>query len=684
MKQVVSVKLPPPGQGLAPVNGSTAGSGRSRPAERPTSEMVALDAADSPIRRPEGDGSKLPSSESAAAEVTEPGPALETSGRESDKPFEGMGSSTPAKPDGAEHQLTAESGSATAEAAADGSKPQPPPRDPRAKGGAVRQTPRGHKKEQREQKEAKTGDSKDTQSRPAKQPLSSREPRDRDRRRSAPIPRAPRANSEPPKTAQSDGAVRTPSSIDPRLVRLISEIENHFEQFDSKPPADAMGWLKETAQLELFEEELRWMLKQHEKDEGDKPSADHSPASEAKAEPAERIHVEDVPSEPAPRAEKDLNSALLHLRSCEREHAHLMQLLGYEDAVFREERLMEIRELEEEVEQEQRKVKHMDAENRRRERALARAAALAASSMNPESDGNGRALRQTEQWESESAVWQVKNENLQKQVLQLNIYMKQDLDKQDQLEQKLQALREKLESEEAKQWIEEQRQREEERWNAEQVLSAEVKALQDRRVSDVQATKKAHTEMQRQLVDLRKQQATLEPRLAHLDGLEKQLRRQWKQLARQRRREADNAVVPAGGSEELPSSVLETQSLSPSFGLVAETLAQHVLTTRPAPEASVHSADATVESDNSNTETQKPSPPDPPKEEHVEETGSSPEIGISLDVDAEQMGPPAQTRDMEPGLVSVRQQSEPDGRGSQGYLVRLLQKIINNIHVVLR
>ena len=79
-------------------------------------------------------------------------------------------------------------------------------------------------------------------------------------------------------------------------------------------------------------------------------------------------------------------------------------------------------------------------------------------------------------------------ENLQKQVLQLNIYMKQDLDKQDQLEQKLQALhpactfritcsalfrfvqcsflgvrhvvksskfrREKLESEEAKQWIE--------------------------------------------------------------------------------------------------------------------------------------------------------------------------------------------------------------------------------------
>ena len=31
-------------------------------------------------------------------------------------------------------------------------------------------------------------------------------------------------------------------------------------------------------------------------------------------------------------------------------------------------------------------------------------------------------------------------ENLQKQVLQLNIYMKQDLDKQDQLEQKLQAL----------------------------------------------------------------------------------------------------------------------------------------------------------------------------------------------------------------------------------------------------
>jgi len=33
------------------------------------------------------------------------------------------------------------------------------------------------------------------------------------------------------------------------LIRLISEIENHFEQVDSKPPADAMSWLKETAQL---------------------------------------------------------------------------------------------------------------------------------------------------------------------------------------------------------------------------------------------------------------------------------------------------------------------------------------------------------------------------------------------------------------------------------------------------
>ena len=38
-------------------------------------------------------------------------------------------------------------------------------------------------------------------------------------------------------------------------TRLLQSDRNHFEQFDSKPPADAMGWLKETAQLELFEED---------------------------------------------------------------------------------------------------------------------------------------------------------------------------------------------------------------------------------------------------------------------------------------------------------------------------------------------------------------------------------------------------------------------------------------------
>ena len=74
---------------------------------------------------------------------------------------------------------------------------------------------------------------------------------------------------------------------------------------------------------------------------------------------------------------------------------------------------------------------------------------------------------------------------------------------------------------------------------------------------------------QRQLVDLRKQQTTLEPRLAagrqeilhhafpwmllmaiahchkaHLDSLEKQLRRQWRQIMRHRRREGDNSAAP--------------------------------------------------------------------------------------------------------------------------------------------
>ena len=33
---------------------------------------------------------------------------------------------------------------------------------------------------------------------------------------------------------------------------------SHFHKIDQKPPVDAMAWLKETAQLELFEEDT-WL-----------------------------------------------------------------------------------------------------------------------------------------------------------------------------------------------------------------------------------------------------------------------------------------------------------------------------------------------------------------------------------------------------------------------------------------
>eukprot|EP00438_Fugacium_kawagutii_P012170 Skav205386 [mRNA] locus=scaffold1642:16677:23573:+ [translate_table: standard] len=81
----------------------------------------------------------------------------------------------------------------------------------------------------------------------------------RPRRTSAPGP-TPRSTSEPPHTAQSqslsDGAVaRTPRSLgDPRLPKLLTDIESHFRRVERKLPLDASGWLRETAQLELFEE----------------------------------------------------------------------------------------------------------------------------------------------------------------------------------------------------------------------------------------------------------------------------------------------------------------------------------------------------------------------------------------------------------------------------------------------
>jgi hypothetical protein len=42
-----------------------------------------------------------------------------------------------------------------------------------------------------------------------------------------------------------------------RLPELLGEIEDHLLQQTVRPPEDASGWLKETAQLEIYAEDLK-------------------------------------------------------------------------------------------------------------------------------------------------------------------------------------------------------------------------------------------------------------------------------------------------------------------------------------------------------------------------------------------------------------------------------------------
>lgn len=565
-KQVVSKKLPTVGQGQAPV-----GTGTGRAGSKPTSEMVALPDESPGHDRPEAtprplETSSGPAGTQGAADAAEEQPAQENSAAKA------AGSSESAP-------------QAESPGVASGTEPLrkkvKSTKEPKA-------TPRKGKEEVKEPTES------------SRAPHSSRPPH---RRRSAPT-RTPRATSEPPQTAQSrgalsDGAVaRTPRSLgDPRLPKLLTDIESHFRRVERKLPLDASGWLRETAQLELFEEELQWILQQHEP-----PPEEATPDASPDASPTGAPKFVDGGKTPGGEATEageaspsategvDLETALLHLRHCEREHAYLQQMLGYDDVIFREERLAETKQVEEEIDYEQRRVRHMETEHRKRERNLARVAARAISMSVNDGDGNLRAMRHAEQFESESAVWQVKNESMQKQALQLNIYLKQDMEKLEQLNSKLAALREKLETDEAKQWIEEQRLREEERWNEEQALGAEVRALQDRRTFEEQACKRSHIAQLKQLADLRKKQTVLEPRLAQLESTEKQLRRQLKQRRRKRRdsrgsedgTDAAHAASTDGPKADgtLPGQPEATEtedesSATATVRTVAESLAQH-------------------------------------------------------------------------------------------------------------
>lgn len=309
-----------------------------------------------------------------------------------------------------------------------------------------------------------------------------------------------------------------------RLPRLVDEIENHLLQQTLQPPKDEKGWLKETAQLEIFAEEMRWLLEQ----QAAQPAANQAgkpPRGKGQNEQKKNWDLAVL------RGDKDLRWALQQLRNCEREHSYLEELLGAQDPNLQQERLAELRRLEQQLEAAQRRLRHLQNEGRQRERSVARAAQAAGASELGNltaalGDGNAKALKQITTFESELAVWHVKNSSLQQQVLQVQAQLDKAKETKQQLHEKRQRLLEQLETPESKALQEAHRRQQEKDRLEEQQLRAQIQHLQDLRKQNAVSTQKSMKERIQKLGDLKKKQAELEVLLQHLESTERILRRQ--------------------------------------------------------------------------------------------------------------------------------------------------------------
>eukprot|EP00931_Biecheleriopsis_adriatica_P033784 TRINITY_DN19591_c0_g1_i4.p1 TRINITY_DN19591_c0_g1~~TRINITY_DN19591_c0_g1_i4.p1 ORF type:complete len:725 (+),score=158.96 TRINITY_DN19591_c0_g1_i4:111-2285(+) len=376
--------------------------------------------------------------------------------------------------------------------------------------------------------------------------------RDRTSNSSRP-PDEQRSQSEPPR--RQPRPERTPRGgqlpMDSRLPKLIGEIENHLLQKTAKPPSDASEWLKETAQLELFAEEMRWLIKSHQ---------DLQKANEG--EGSGNVRARDIS---VFRGDKDLQWAQQQLRNCEWEHAHLQQMLGNPDLQFEKERLVEIREVEKSIEAENQRMKQLQAEARRRERTLARAAERAAGGDflgGARQDGNARAVQQAKRLEAELDVWEMKNDSLKKQIKQIDERLKQVTESREQLGVKQHALQLKLESDEAKQWIEQQKKQEEQQHREERQLRKQAAELRNQRQSRADSVEHKIRGRSRHVAELKRQQMQLESHLVGLKFTEQQLRRQIKQAEDARRAEARLRRRPEASkkqSDEMAEQIPEAE-----------------------------------------------------------------------------------------------------------------------------
>lgn len=293
-----------------------------------------------------------------------------------------------------------------------------------------------------------------------------------------------------------------------RLEQLIAEISSLFARNDDGLK-DTNTRLAETAQLELYAEELRWLIGEHK--EHQVPKRDMS----------------------VMRGDKDLRWVRQQLKRSEHEHQHLLSRLACLDPGTRQQQLAELRSIEEEIESEKKRQKNLVSENRLREKSLVRNAV-----DGHEIDPNERAQKQIDQFEAEVSVLKVKNASLQKQIQEAKELLQKAQESCQIFEAKMGLVNDVLKSEQHAVRQAEDSQAQQQIRDEEKRLRDEIEELKGARRQAAKSSERHRRERSREQAELVERRTVLEAKEAKLEAAERILRRQLKQKRRQQRARA--------------------------------------------------------------------------------------------------------------------------------------------------
>eukprot|EP00928_Gymnodinium_smaydae_P091676 TRINITY_DN753_c0_g4_i1.p1 TRINITY_DN753_c0_g4~~TRINITY_DN753_c0_g4_i1.p1 ORF type:complete len:988 (-),score=156.58 TRINITY_DN753_c0_g4_i1:150-2873(-) len=354
-------------------------------------------------------------------------------------------------------------------------------------------------------------------------------------------PAAQRGSSAAPARRRSQSEPAQRSKTKERLPQLIDEVSSHLHSMDrAQDPSDTKGWLEQTAQLELFIEEMSWLLDaQDSRQDKAMPSRieeDYDDEEFARGRNARKHREASVL-----RGDKDLRWARQQLRTLEKEHTHLSHLLSISDPAVQQDQVTELRNLEQDIVAEQKRQKMVAAENRRREKSLARMVG-----DNAEGDGTARALQQIDRLESELAVLKVKNTSLQKQVEEATAKLQRACEHRMQVDAKKQQVAARMGREDMQTRLAEQRAQEEQRQDEEASLRRELAELQEARKRATRCHERTMKEKARELVEFKEQHAELDLKKTKMEAEERMLLRHLRQQQPHKRLPSSHGQSPHG------------------------------------------------------------------------------------------------------------------------------------------